>query len=368
VAALLAVVLAAVFAVRTVRTPTPPRSAVADESVEALPLDAGAGAGELSPGDAQAGGGRVLDAWRFSTDTEEPIAFRVAAEFAPTLVVRAPDGTLHEAAADTADAHVAHLSGLRGKGIYTLTVSARAAGAMGRYTVHAIQDPIPLELVPDGMPSPGELGARGRAGRDGRYSDRFAFEARGGQPYLVIEDADSLFAHVVVRTPEGDSMAGVVYERLRTARGGHASVARFTPRYPGRYLVDVVSNAPGGIGHYMLALKTRPAQVTVRYATVRGVLGLVSQLRGSRYVDVFGFDGRAGRAVAFEVRPAGFTLALLGIGGDTLDAGPRVGVILPKDGRYRVEVSSVAPRGTGSYDLVPAIPPEDPPPPDTSEG
>jgi hypothetical protein len=258
------------------------------------------------------------------------------------------------------------VAGLRGKGSYTLTVSNSEPGEGGRYTLTIHQDPIPMELVPDGQPRPGELGVRGRALRDGRYADPHSFDARSGQPYLVILDADSLFAHVVVRSPDGDSLGGVSYERLRTARGGHASVARFTPRYAGRYLVDVVSNAPGGIGHYMIALKTRSEPVTVGRDIMRGVLGLVSQLRSTGYVDVFTFEGRGGRAVAFEVRPEGFNLTLLNPEGETLASGPRVGLILPADGRYRVEVSSTRPRGTGSYDLVPAIPPVPPKPPDTT--
>jgi hypothetical protein len=261
---------------------------------------------------------------------------------------------------------VARVGELRGKGAYRIEVSSRDAGAAGRYVVSVAQDPVPLELVPDGMPRPGDLGSRGRALPDGRYQERLSFDARRGQPYLIIMDADSLFAHVVVRSPEGDSLAFVEYERLRTAHGGHASVARFAPRYAGRYIVDVVSNSPGGVGHYMVALRTRSDPVRIGYQTLRGVLGLVSQQRAGRYVDVFSFDGRGGRPVAFEVRPAGFTLHLIGPGGDTLAAGERVGLIVPKDGPYRVEVSSTAGR-TGSYDLIPAIPPVPPPPPDTTE-
>jgi len=359
VAAGAAIVVAGALALRSSRETAAPASVVADSTVAALPLDAGATAGELDDRD-PTDGGRYLDAWRFSTDTDEPIAFRVAAAFTPTLAVRAPDGTLHEARPDSADPHVAHVDGLRGKGVYALTVSSRGAGATGRYTVTVQQDPIPLELVPDGMPRPGELGTRGRAGREGRYSDRHSFDARRGQPYLVVLDADSLFAHVVVRDPAGDSLPTVVYERLRTPRGGHASVARFNPRYDGRYLVDAVSNAPGGVGHYAVALKTRSPTTPVARRVVRGVLGLVSHMRDGRYVDTFTFAGARGRAVAFEVRPEGFTLALLGPAGQSLGAGPRVGTILPADGHYRVEVTSDAPRGTGSYDLVPAIPPVPP--------
>lgn len=335
--------------------------------IEALPLEAGATAGVLTEDDAVIAGGRHMDAWVYTTDTDEAIAFNVAAAFVPTLLVHAPDGTVHRAHLDSADTHVARVVEIKGKGSYRIEVSSRDAGATGRYVVTVTQDPIPLELVPDGMPRPGDLGTRGRALRDGRYHERLSFEARRGQPYLVVMDSDSLFAHVVVRSPEGDSLPFVTYERLRTAHGGHASVARFTPRYPGRYIVDVVSDSPGGVGHYMVALRTRSDPVPVGYQTVRGVLGLVSQQRAGGYVDVFGFEGQAGRPVAFEVRPAGFTLNLIGPAGDTLEAGPRVGMILPKDGPYRVEVSSTVPRGTGSYDLIPAIPPVPPPPPDSVE-
>jgi hypothetical protein len=351
----------------TNRSDRPEGSLEESAAVEALPLEAGATAGDLSAADAEMADGRYVDAWIYSTDTEELITFTVAAAFVPSFTVHAPDGTIHRARLDSADTHVSRVVDLKGKGAYRIEVSSRDAGATGRYVVTIAQDPVPLELVPDGMPRPGDLGVRGRALRDGRYHERLSFDARRGQPYLVVMDADTLFAHVVVRSPEGDSLPFVSYERLRTAHGGYASVARFTPRYPGRYIVDVVSDAPGGVGHYMVALRTRSDPVPIAYQTIRGVLGLVSQLRAAGYVDVFAFEGQGGRPVAFEVRPKGFTLHLVGPAGDTLDAGPRVGLILPKDGPYRVEVSSTVPRGTGSYDLIPAIPPVPPPPPDTTE-
>jgi hypothetical protein len=362
-----AVIVAGVLVWWTTRNGRPGIETEGAHDVEALRLEAGATAGELADGDAERPGGQFVDAWVYSTDTDEPILVTVAAAFTPDVVVYAPDGSAMAGRPDSADPHVIRVSEVRGKGTYRIEVSSINTGETGRYVVTVAQDPIPLEIVPDGLPNAGELGMRGHARPDGRYNERHSFEAREGQPYLVIMDADSLFAHVVIRSPEGDSLPTVSYERLRTAHGRHASVARFTPRYPGVYVVDVVSDKPGGAGHYMVALRARLDPVPVTYQTLRGVLGLVSRQGAGGYVDVFSFDGQAGRPVAFEVRPAGFTLNLIGPAGDTLEAGPRVGIILPKDGPYRVEVSSTVPRGTGSYDLIPAIPPVPPPPPDTTE-
>jgi hypothetical protein len=261
---------------------------------------------------------------------------------------------------------VAEVRDLRGKGRYVITVSSRAGGARGRYVLAVDERPVPYELVVDGPPREWALGARYRARPDGRYEDRHAFDARRGQPYLALLTADSLFAHLVGRSPEGDSLGGVVYERLRTARGGHAAVARFTPRYAGRYVVAAVSDAPGGEGVYELVLKTRTEPVAVGAEVVRGVLGLVSRVgEGGRYVDAFAPAGVAGQRFEAEVRAAGFapTLALYTPDGKALATGGAALVaVLPVDGRYRLEVSSAGARQTGAYDLTLGPPPPPPPP------
>jgi len=214
---------------------------------------------------------------------------------------------------------------------------------------------VPYELTLDGPGRPGELGARYRARPDGRYEDRHAFEARRGQPYLVLLIADSLFAHLVVHSPEGDSLPEVTYERLRTARGTYAAVARFTPRYEGRYVISAVSNEPGEVGSYTLAVKSRMDPVSVSAGIVRGVLGLVSRVGpGGRYVDTFTFAGQAGQRMDVSVRANGFgaTLVVYAPDGKTVASGGTVfSIVLPLSGRYRAEVSSGRARQTGSYDL-----------------
>src|SRR5690606_6639991 len=86
-AGLLAVAVVAVATWAAQQREDPAIVAAAEEAVATRTLDAAATAGALGPGDARGAGGRLVDAYAYATDTDEPLHVRVAGTFAPTLTI-----------------------------------------------------------------------------------------------------------------------------------------------------------------------------------------------------------------------------------------------------------------------------------------
>ncbi|NNF57514.1 MAG: hypothetical protein HKN04_04665 [Rhodothermaceae bacterium] len=222
--------------------------------------------------------------------------------------------------------------------------------------------------------------------RSGEYYDTYSFEGVPGQRVRLDLRAEGFDPFLVLQPPRGETIQNDDFEDDLTR-----SVIEYDLTEPGTYRVHVTSYAAKEEGRYELAMDfrsdygtpdgqdiTRVGNDTVAPLGPRptsfdvGELTLDQSIRGEltasdrrltagEYVDLHVFDGEAGEPVRIEMSSAEFDTYLIVttpagevITNDDFDGNTslsRIEMIMPIDGRYRIEATSYAAAETGRYNL-----------------
>jgi hypothetical protein len=341
--------------------------------------------GELRSGDATLTSGEFYDTFEVEGRAGQPLVLDLRASgFDPYLILKLPGGDQidnddHEGdrtrslisttlpAAGTYQVFVTSYQP-REAGPYDLTI--RGGGAS---TAYAASQAVRNER--------GRLDSGDATLRSGEFYDTFTFEGVPGQRVRLDLRATGFDPYLVLQPPAGETVQNDDFEGDLTR-----SVVEHDVTEPGLYRVYVTSYQGGEQGDYTLAMDLSgrfgspgpavavsddaPAPFTTTFdaaeltldQALSGALDATDRrLETGEFVDLHVFDGEAGEPVRIEMTspefdtylavttPAGELITNDDVGDDRTRS--VVEMVMPMDGRYRIEATSYAPGETGPYRL-----------------
>jgi hypothetical protein len=222
----------------------------------------------------------------------------------------------------------------------------------------------PAVLAAQGSPvvHRGALGSGDAQLRSGEYYDSYSFEGRSGQR-VAFDLRSSVFdPYVMVIAPSGDKKENDDWQ----GSNRHARI-ELTLEETGTYRVVVTSYAKDETGAYELRIEAGGTTVAAggggagsdaRVESGRLEAG-DQTLRSGEYLDTYPFEGRRGETITVDLRSTDFDPYLIVIDpddqqteNDDHEGDARrslVTLVLPRDGTYRVIVTSYRAGETGAY-------------------
>ena len=228
----------------------------------------------------------------------------------------------------------------------------------------------------------GELNSADQTLRTGEFVDTYTFEGAPGQRIRLDLESSEFDTYLGLHPPRGEA----VQDDDGGGEVGH-SVIEYDLTEPGTYQVFVTSYAAEETGGYELKMdfsesfgqpsdSTTPVSTNSDFnvpvslnageltlnETIRGALDNSDRrLSGGEFVDLHIFDGEADEPVMIEMTSSAFDTYLIVtlptgevITNDDFDGSTstsRIEMIMPMDGRYRIEATSYAADESGSYNL-----------------
>ncbi len=235
--------------------------------------------------------------------------------------------------------------------------------------------PIPLELVAQagsdvqvGTSTAGDLSPSDDV-MDGRYADRYTFEADAGDRVRISLRSNDIDAYVAVSGPNGFSVSN----DDSPGRGTNSMIV-VSVQNAGTYEVTATSYAAGEVGAYTLVVDqwtpntqiggqaTAPtSEPGIRSGATNGSLDSGDNtLSSGELFDAFVYEGSAGERLSITLRTDEFDPYLMvrgpGVTEDNDDAvegdlNSALGITLPSDGAYRIIATTYAPGEQGAYTL-----------------
>ncbi len=227
----------------------------------------------------------------------------------------------------------------------------------------------------------GALASDDQTLRTGEYVDTYTFEGTPGQRIRLDLESSEFDTYLGLQPPRGDA----IQDDDGGGSTGH-SVIEHDLTEPGTYQVFVTSYAASETGDYELKMdfsgsfggmegertlasnsdfnvpvSLNAGELTLNQ-TIRGELeNSDRRLEGGEFVDLHVFDGEADEPVLIEMTSSAIDTYLIVtlptgevITNDDFDGSTsvsRIEMIMPMDGRYRIEATSYAAAETGSYNL-----------------
>ncbi len=224
---------------------------------------------------------------------------------------------------------------------------------------------VPILLAAQGSPvvHQGSLGSGDTQLRSGEYYDSYTFEGRAGQRVAFDLRSSAFDPYVMVIAPSGDKKENDDWE----GSNRHARI-ELTLEETGTFRVVVTSYTKDETGAYELRIEGGGAAVATGGGGGGGAGSRVESgrlesgdatLRSGEYNDTYRFEGTRGETVTVDLRSNDFDPYLMVIDpddkqteNDDHEGDARrslVTLVLPRDGTYRVVVTSYRSGETGAY-------------------
>ncbi len=340
--------------------------------------------GRLQNGDETLSSGEFFDEYRVQGRAGESLVLDLrSAAFDPYLILIYPDGEQVENDDYEGDLTRSLVSATLGQdGTYRILVTSYRPGETGGYDLTirggSGEGGTAFTAASGVRNETGALGPSDAELRSGEYYDTYTFEGMPGQRVRLELRSTEFDPFLVLQPPRGASIQNDDYEGDLTR-----SVVEADLTEPGTYHVYVTSYAAKEVGRYALAMDFSgglgtpthadtgaPVRLTARFdaaeltmdESIDGVLETSDRrLESGEFTDLHVFDGEAGEPVRIEMTSSEFDTYLLLttpsgelIENDDFDGSTnvsRIDMIMPMDGRYRIEATSFRPGETGRYRL-----------------
>ena len=248
----------------------------------------------LGPGDAERPDDRYADYFVHEADSTTFSILITAADFAPDLVVRRPDGETVAASNLLRTDTRAEIAGLEGPGTFEVVVTSLRPGDSGTYQLEVIPAG-PIDSVYADRPARLDTlgGGRQRAGRH----ERVYGVSTGAEAPVILRVVSSAFVpRLHLFGPNGE-VAGEWRTLERSSQGDSLNgvLLRYVPGWEAPYRLVVTSETPGKTGPFALDVQTVPIHdLRTDGEGVQGTLGDLSWLEDGRYVDLYRFRAPTG--------------------------------------------------------------------------
>ncbi|MEM6286856.1 MAG: hypothetical protein AAF845_06835, partial [Bacteroidota bacterium] len=252
------------------------------------PLAAEPVADTLGPGDAERTDDRYADYFVHDADSTGFSVLITAADFAPDLVVRRPDGETVAASNLLRTDQRAEIAGLEGPGRFEIVVTSVQPGDAGTYQLEVVPaGPIDSVYV-DRSARLDTLGT-GRL-RAGHYERLYGVSTGVEAPVIVRVVSSAFVPQLHLFGPNGE-VADEWRTLERSSQGDslHGVLLRYVPGWEAPYRLVVTSETPGQTGPFALDVQSVPIRALRLGRAVRGTLGDESWLEDGRYVDTYRF-------------------------------------------------------------------------------
>jgi hypothetical protein len=344
--------------------------------------------GRLERGDATLASGEFVDEYAVEGRAGQPLVLDLrSGEFDPYLILKAPSGEQLDNDDHEGDRTRALISTtLAETGPYRVLVTSYRPGESGGYDL-AIRGGTASEGSPAYAAATGARTERGQlergddALRTGEFYDTYTFEGMPGQRVRLDLRSDAFDPYLVLQPPAGEALKNDDFEGDLTR-----SRIEYDVTEPGTYRVYVTSYRPQEQGAYELAMDFSErfgpaetaggttggtavpasggfdaAELTLDQSQNGALEPSDRRLETGEFVDLHVFDGEAGEPVRIEMTspefdtylivttPAGEVITNDDVGDDRTRS--VVEMVMPMDGRYRIEATSYAPGETGRYRL-----------------
>ena len=343
--------------------------------------------GRLEAGDSELTSGEYNDEYRVQGRAGEQLVLDLhSSDFDPYLILIQPDGEQVENDDHEGDLTRSMITTtLPADGSYRVLVTTYELGSTGAYdltirggggegsTSFAAASGVRIER--------GTLEASDQSLRSGEYFDTYTFEGAPGQRITIDLQSSEFDTYLILQPPRGES----VQDDDGGGDVGH-SIIEYDLTEPGTYRVGVTSYAAEETGSYELKMDfsesfgqpsdgitlasgsdfNAPVMLNAGELTInesiRGALESSDRrLSSGEFVDLHVFDGEADEPVLIEMTSSAFDTYLI----VTLPTGEvitnddfegsinvsRIEMIMPMDGRYRIEATSYAAGESGAYNL-----------------
>lgn len=357
-------------------TPVSQNSSASDSRIEQ---------GELSRGDETLTSGEFVDYYTVQGRAGEQLVVDLrSTDFDPYLILKLSDDEQidnddHEG--DLTRSMIA--TELPHDGTYQVLVTSYAVGESGSYdlTIHGgggEGDAVYTRAAGIRTES-GTLSAGDSELRSGEYYDTYSFQGAPGQRIRIDLESSEFDTYLGLQPPRGEA----IQDDDGGGSVGH-SVIEMDLTEPGTYQVFVTSYAAKETGAYQLTMDfsslfggeeeiesgnsgiTLPASLNARELTLNESFdGRLSsndrRLSSGEFVDLHVFDGEANEPARITMTSPDFDTYLLittpsgeVIQNDDYDGSTNISqieMLMPMDGRYRIEATSYAAGETGSYNI-----------------
>lgn len=351
--------------------------------------------GQLERGDETLSSGEFVDEYRVEGRAGETLVLDLrATDFDPYLVLQPPSGEQvdnDDYEGDRTRSLIA--TTLAETGTYRVLVTSYQPSEAGAYDLTIRggdgEGAATYAAASGARNERGQLGTGDETLRSGEFYDTYTFEGLPGQRVRLDLRSGAFDPYLVLQPPAGEALKNDDFE---------GDLARSRIEYdvtePGLYRVYVTSYGPREQGDYALAMDfsgrfgdaSSGGTVAVSGPADAAALTLDQSLNGAlersdrrlesgEFVDLHVFDGEAGEPVRIEMTspefdtylvvttPTGEVITNDDVGDDQTRS--VVEMVMPMDGRYRIEATSYAAGETGRYRLrisqADALRPEAPP-------
>ncbi|MDX1419766.1 MAG: caspase family protein [Rubricoccaceae bacterium] len=338
--------------------------------------------GQLEGGDETLTSGEFVDAYVVEGRAGQPLVLDLrSTAFDPYLILQMPDGEQVDNDDHEGDRTRSLISTtLPETGPYRVLVTSYDVGETGAYDL-TIRGGEGGGLAAGGGQSRaarGQLGAGDGRRRSGEYYDTYTFEGVPGRRVRLDLRSSAFDPYLVLQPPRGEALKNDDFEGDLTR-----SRIEYDVSEPGLYRVYVTSYAPDEQGAYELAMdfserfggvgtvaEGEPApsaggfdagELAIDQAAAGSLAPSDRRLETGEFVDLHVFDGQAGEPVRIEMTSSAFDtyLVVTTPAGEIITNDDHEGdrtrslveMVMPMDGRYRIEATSYAPGETGAYRL-----------------
>lgn len=343
--------------------------------------------GELAPGDDELETGEYYDTYTIQGRAGETLVLDLNADgFDPYLILVYPDEEQVENDDHEGDRTRSMITAeLDQTGSYRVLVTSYQKGERGRYDLTVRggegESSVQFAAATGVRNETGRLDASDTTLRQGEFYDTYTFEGVPGQRVMLDLRSSEFDTYLVLQPPRGEALQNDDYEDDLSR-----SVIEADLTEPGTYRVYVTSYAAEETGAYTLAMdfsggfgrepapdapSAQPVTRTVSTLsaseltineTLRGALTQNDRrLETGEFVDLHVFDGEAGEPIRIEMTSTEFDTYLFVttptgqlVDNDDFDGSTnvsRIDMVMPVDGRYRIEAASFRPGETGSYTI-----------------
>ncbi|MCH7975681.1 MAG: caspase family protein [Bacteroidetes bacterium] len=343
--------------------------------------------GRLEAGDSELTSGEYNDEYIVQGLAGEQLVLDLhSSDFDPYLILIQPDGEQVENDDHDGDLTRSMITAtLPADGAYRVLVTTYEPGSTGAYDLiirgGGGEGSTSFAAASGVRTERGTLEAGDQSLRSGEYFDTYTFVGAPGQRITIDLQSSEFDTYLILQPPRGES----VQDDDGGGDVGH-SIIEYDLTEPGTYRVAVTSYTAEETGSYELKMDFsesfgQPSDGTTLAAgsdfsalvmlnageltlneTIRGALESSDRrLPGGQFVDPHVFDGEADEPVLIEMTSSSFDTYLIVtlptgevIKNDDFEGSTnlsRIEMIMPMDGRYRIEATSYAAGETGSYNL-----------------